>query len=115
MSLPKDAIVLKAYDLLKAAIPVINNFPRNAKFTLGDRLENRLSDLLELYIQAYYAPAAEKRILLRQANVCLETLRYFFRLGFELGHYNSTVYQAFAERLQEIGRMTGGWLKSLGT
>jgi hypothetical protein len=56
-----------------------------------------------------------KKILLRQANVCIETLRYFFRLGFELGHYNATVYKTFAESLQEIWHMTGGWLKSLET
>lgn len=29
--------------------------------SLGDRLENRLSDLLELYIQAYYAPRRRKK------------------------------------------------------
>jgi 23S rRNA-intervening sequence protein len=113
MSLPKDAIVLKAYELLKTSIPMLNNLPRSAKFTLGERIQDHLADLLETYIKAYYLPAAEKRPLLNQANVTLEMLRYYFRLGYDLGHYNSLRYQEFVEKLQEIGKMTGGWLKSL--
>jgi len=30
-----------------------------------------------------------------------------------LGLHSSLKYKDFAERLDEIGRMTGGWLKSL--
>lgn len=76
-------------------------------------MQNQLSDLLELYIEAFYAPPDQKRILLPKANIALEKLRYFFRLGYDLGLYNSLRYQEFAERLQEIGKMTGGWIKSL--
>jgi len=109
----KETILQKVYELLKYTIPVLNKFPKNQKFTLGNRLQNQLSDLLELYIQAYYAPTAEKKPLLTQANVQLEIIRHYFRLAYELGLYHSLRYQDFADRLHEIGRMTGGWLKSL--
>jgi hypothetical protein len=46
-------------------------------------------------------------------NIRLEILRHYFRLCYDLGLYNSLKYKDFAERLDEIGRMTGGWLKSL--
>ena len=72
-----------------------------------------LSDLLELMIEAYYAPMNQKRPILNKVNILLEKLRYFFRLGFDLGLYDSTRYKDFAERIDEIGRMCGGWLKSL--
>lgn len=109
----KETIMQKVYDLLKSTIPVLNKFPRSQKFTLGDRIQNQLSDLLELYIQAFYAPRPEKKRLLHQANVQLEIIRHYFRLAYELGLYHSNRYQDFAEKLHEIGRMTGGWLKSL--
>ena len=73
-----------------------------------------LGELLELLIEAYYAPATQKRNLLVRTNILLEKLRYYFRLGFDLGLYTSTRYNDFAKRLDEIGRMCGGWLKSLG-
>lgn len=103
----------KVYLLLRNTIPVLNRFPKNQKFVLADRIQSQLSDLLEAYIRAYYVPKPEKRPILAHANVQLEILRHYFRLAFDLGLYSSKQYQQFAEALQEIGRMTGGWLKSL--
>lgn len=108
-----ETILQKAYDVLKNAIPVLNKFPRNQKFVLGDRIQNQLSDLLELYINAYYSPASQKKTLLQEANIKLEILRHYFRLGYDLGLYSSLTYEEFARQLNEIGKMTGGWLKSL--
>ena len=109
----KDTIIAKAYDLLKYSTPFIAKFPRGHKFTLGDRLQNLLAELLEMMIEAYYLPPAQKRPLLLKANIHLEKTRYFFRLGYDLGLYDSLRYKDFAERVNEIGRMCGGWLKSL--
>jgi hypothetical protein len=109
----KEIITEKAYDLLKISLPILEGLPRSQKFTLGDRIQNHLNDLLEILIKAYYAPATEKKQLLTQVNVRLEILRYYYRLGYERGHYSSLKYHDFAQKTDEIGRMTGGWLKSL--
>ncbi len=109
----KDTIIAKVYELLKIGLPFIARLPRNHKFTYGDRVQNMLSDLLELMIEAYYAPANQKRPILNKINILLEKLRYFFRLGYDLGLFDSIKYKDFAERINEIGRMCGGWLKSL--
>lgn len=109
----KDTIIAKAYDLLKTSIPFIAKLPRQHKFTFGDRVQNHLSDLLEILIEAYYAPSAQKKALLVRTNILLEKTRYYFRLGFDLGLYDSIRYNNLAARVDEIGRMCGGWLKSL--
>ena len=90
-----------------------NKFPRSQRFSLGDRIQNQLSDLLELYIAAYYLPTAQKKAILQKANIKLEVLRHYYRLSYELGFYPFSKYQQFAEALHEIGKMTGGWIKSL--
>jgi hypothetical protein len=113
MSTSKENIINKAFELLKFIIPVVGKFPRSAKFTLGDRIENMTADILEILIEAYYSPVNEKRKLLTKTNVLLEKLRLFSRLAYELGHYNSLKYHEIAQRIDEIGRMCGGWLKSL--
>ena len=113
MKEPKETIVLKAYDLLKTAIPLLNELPRQYKFSLGDRLQNHLSDVLESLIEAVYLPPAEKKPVLRKVNLSLEKIRFYFRLGYDFGLYNSTRYKFFTDKVDEIGRMTGGWLKSL--
>lgn len=92
---------------------MLEGLPRSQKFTLGDRIQNHLSDLLEMLIEAYFLPASEKRPILLRVNIRLEMLRHYYRLAYERGHYNSLRFKDFAERLDEIGRMVGGWVKSL--
>ncbi len=108
-----ESILLKAYDLLKAAVPLVNRLPRNQKFTFGDRLQNHLSDLLEDLIEAVFRPPAEKKPILHGVNLRLEKIRFLFRLGHDLGLYDQKTYLDFVRRVDEIGRMTGGWIKSL--
>jgi len=113
MSATASNIVLKAYDLLKHSIPILKKLPREQKFLLGDRIQNKISDLLELLVETYYSPRPQKPALLAKVNITLETLRYYVRLLYELGYYNSTTYGQLAERINELGKMCGGWLKSL--
>jgi hypothetical protein len=108
-----EAIISKTYELVKYATPFFNRVPRNFKFTFSDRVINLLADLLERIIEAYYAPRQERKVLLQKVNIKIEIIRHFFRLGFEWGLYSSTQLKEFSTRLDEIGRMTGGWIKSL--
>ncbi|MCB9266501.1 MAG: diversity-generating retroelement protein Avd [Lewinellaceae bacterium] len=92
---------------------MISQLPRSYKFTYGDRVQKLLFDLLELLLEAFYSPPPQKRALLQKTNLTLEKLRYLVRLGFDLQLYSSENYQKLAKQLNEIGKMTGGWLKSL--
>lgn len=40
------AAVQQCHDLLHWMIPLLDNFPRNRRFTLGERLESGLLDIL---------------------------------------------------------------------
>jgi len=109
----KESIVLKSFELLKFTIPTINKIPRNQKFTFGDRLQNLLSDLMEDLIDVYYAPRSEQYLRLKEINTRLVKIRYYFRLGHELGFYSVGYLGVLSEKINEIGRMVGGWMKSL--
>ncbi|MFK7950564.1 MAG: diversity-generating retroelement protein Avd [Saprospiraceae bacterium] len=108
-----EIILSKTYELLKETITTVNKFPRSFKFTLADRIQNILSNVLEQLIEAYYTSKKYKLGILKRVNISLEQLRYYFRLAFELGLYNSTRYHYFSEKVNEIGRMLGGWIRSL--
>lgn len=109
----KETIIAKTYDLIKVALPILEKIKRSYKFTLGDRIQIFLTELLERMLEAFYAPAPEKIQILIRVNLLLEKLRYFLRLGFELSLYNMAAYKDLVTRIDEIGRMTGGWIKSL--
>jgi len=108
----KETIILKTYDLIKYLFPVIQKFPRDQKFILGDRMQNALLDILELYIKSYYS-GTKKRIILTDVNIKLEQLRYLIRLCYDFKYINMKRYSFIFEKVDELGRMTGGWIKAI--
>ena len=77
----KENIITHTYDLLLYIIPQLSKYPRSQKFLLADKIQLKLMDVLETFIQAYYASyPREKRYLLKIANIHLEQLRYWIRL-----------------------------------
>jgi hypothetical protein len=109
----QETIISKAYELLKVSLPIVEKIPRSHKFTLGDRLETHLMDLLELLIEAFYVPRSQKLPILHRGNILLEKIRYLIRLAHDLHFLRNAQYEELSTRLLEIGRMTGGWIKSL--
>ncbi|MEO0640316.1 MAG: diversity-generating retroelement protein Avd [Bacteroidota bacterium] len=107
-----ESLILKVYDLIKFMIPNIERIPRTHKFTYGDRLYNLLSDLLEIIIEIHYASKQTRKEKLHEANILLTKIRYFLRMGYDLGFYSAGHLKIMAERVDEIGRRIGGWIKS---
>ncbi len=66
----------------------------------------------ECCIRAYYG--REKLAELMEANMCLELTRHLVRLAYELKFFNGQKYGVVSEKINEVGRMIGGWLKHLG-
>lgn len=107
----KEPIVItRLYDLILWTIPQLDKFPRNHKFTIGDRIESLLLEILELLIEAAYTH--KKNIALNEANIKLEKLRFMIRISKDLRLLGIKQYQFAAKQIDEIGKQIGGWLKS---
>lgn len=74
-----DNILTKLHDLLVYVIPQIDKFPRDQRFVLSDRIENKLLDVQESWLRAYYS--RDKRGHLLEANLRLEVARRLVRLA----------------------------------
>lgn len=112
-SVQRPEVVEHAHALLRWAIPAVGKFPRSFRFTLGERMERRLYELLELLVRATYAPRGSKRSLLVEAQVIMEVLRHEVRLchGFHLLHERQVEHAT--RLLDSVGRQVGGWSRSL--
>jgi hypothetical protein len=106
-----DNILTKLQDLLVYLIPQLNKFPRDQKFVLGDRIETKLLDVQEFCLRSYYS--RDKRGHLLEANLQLEVARHLVRLANALKLFSNHTYGVLAEKMDEVGRMIGGWLKSV--
>ncbi len=101
--------VTKTYDLALWLLPHIAKFSREHRFTLGDRMEEGVLEILELLIEASYT--RDKRDLLRRANLRLERLRYLIRLAKDLRMLSVKQYEFAAKAMLVIGSEIGGWAR----
>ena len=81
-----------------------------ATFTVGERLTGNGLDLLTTLVEAAYAN--DKSELLQDANRKINATRYLLRLAKDLRLMSMDAYAFSAEKLDEIGRMAGGWRKA---
>ena len=102
-------VIPKTYDLILWLIPRLKEFPRDQRFLLGDRIQTAALDVLCLLIEANYARSRAGQ--LRSANLELEKLPRLVRLAHDLHYLNGRRYQHVAERIDEVGRLVGGWVK----
>ena len=98
------------HQLLLWIIPLLDQFPRQRRFTLGERLEGGLLNLLQYLVEASYTQ--RKRGLLAQANSQLDVVRHLWRLAFELETIPARRYQHGARLMEALGQQIGGWKKS---
>ena len=101
--------VQDCHELLLWLIPQLDKFPRNRRFTLGERLEGALIDVLAALTTAAYA--RRKGTALARASEQLNVVRHLWRLSHELKAVSTRQYEFGARRIDELGRQIGGWLK----
>ncbi|NJL84578.1 MAG: diversity-generating retroelement protein Avd [Chloroflexaceae bacterium] len=104
------SIIQKTYDLIKWYVPIVDRLPKTHKFTLGDRVINKLYDLLEGLIVARYAK--QKLAQLETLNTSLDILRHQTRLLKDFELISLERYEYAAKLITEIGVELGGWIKS---
>ena len=68
---------------------------------------------LEPLLEASYAHREEKLELIKKANTKFDALKIFIRLLKDLGIIDDKKYFELQKRIQEIGKMLGGWQRSL--
>lgn len=91
------------------------DLPKSSRFTFGQRLDNRSLDALELTVRAIFSPPTRKRAVLEELNLLLEQLRVLWRLCNDRGWISRQQLVFIVGKLDEVGRMTGGWLKQLAS
>ncbi|MEK7790239.1 MAG: diversity-generating retroelement protein Avd [Deltaproteobacteria bacterium] len=103
-------IFVKWIDFLKWLHFKSEKFPKKVRFTFSNRMNNLALDIIENLIEARYSRS--KLRPLKQANLSLEKLRILFRIAYESKFISYDTYEFGVKKLNEVGRMLGGWIKS---
>jgi hypothetical protein len=105
-------IINKTYELYKYFTDVNDHMMKRWRLNLGMSIESSILTILEQLIIAKNAPKTMKAAYLLRASGSLEVLNFKVRLLLELGVVNETRVFQMQAKVQEIGRMLGGWLKA---
>ncbi len=90
-----------------------NALSKRFRYTLGQNTENLVISLMESLIYAKNSPIPIKSSYLIKAQAALEILALNLRMLLELKLVNETQAFQIQSKFQEVGRMIGGWKKSL--
>lgn len=104
------AIFEKTYELILWLYPTVNKFPKSQRFVLGQQIENTILEILKGIIEANQE--RNKLAYLKKISVELDKLRILVRLSKDLRFISIRQYSFAAEKINEIGKMLGGWIKS---
>ena len=106
-------ILKRTIDLYKLYYGFAELFPKKSKYTIGATCEKYIIEILEALLQAGYLSKEKKLPLIKKASDKLDVLKIFIRLLRELDIIDQKKYLTLQTTIQEIGRMFGGWIKSL--
>lgn len=105
----------KSYDFIIVLSEYIAKFPKKDRYTIGVKIENASFDFLALIMRANYGSGLMRINFLNEASITLDMLKIFVRLAKDKKSLQPNQYIILEERLYEIGRMLGGWIKTSNT
>lgn len=106
-------VITKEKEVYQFWLALHKNLPKTERFGLGQKIEQTFLDILELTFTAAYLPPEQKIILLGKTISRMDILKFFFQLAWENKLIPKDKYITLSQKLDEIGRMLGGWRKGL--
>ena len=91
---------------------IVINYPR-VEYTLKDRLVNTSYELLRLI---YFANVLDNKLIIqKEIIVNISMIDFYLELSYKNKCINLKKLQGLSRRLNEIRKMTYGWIKSNGS
>lgn len=106
-------IFKKSYELYKLLHELRIKVSKQDRHTLWQKLENNALEVLEDILRANTMNKSEKLPTLNDASHSLNVTRVFIRLAKDTEIIDFKRYEDFQNRVDEIGRMLGGWIKQV--
>jgi len=114
----ESPIFSKCFDLILWIDNHTEKFPKNERFRLAKRIEDSAYNLHSLLIYAAYSKTnnivlEDQAALayLYEADIELKKLQFYFRIANKKQLSSSKQYEFVSEKIIEMGKLLGGWIK----
>jgi len=85
------------------------SLPKTHRYSLGQRIDDLFIESIECIVTAVFLSPQEKLPYVRHAIRKIDTLKILLLLLWETKSIDNKKYIALSEKLDEVGRMLGGW------
>ena len=100
-------------ELYKVWHEFLPHFPKTSRYTLGIKIDGLFIETTELFFTAAHLNKEQKLPFVQKAATKLDMLKFFLRISWEIKSLDNKKYILISKKLNEIGRMLGGWMKSV--
>ena len=107
----ESPIFLKSFETLEWILQHTAKFPKHQRFVMAKRIEEAALDFHDHLLAA--SKAGGKMTALATADFHLERLKVYNRLAVKLKLSSFAQYEYLAKELDELGKLLGGWQRSL--
>lgn len=107
----QSPIFARTYDFVAWLIPLTIKFPRSQRFVMAATLQREAIRFQELLIEASHQKNGTN--LLLSADAELDKVRTHLRMSLEMNLIQSGQYEHAARLMTEIGKLLGGWMKTV--
>jgi len=103
----------RLFEFYKLVYEYIQLFPNKDKYTLGKKIDSLILEIIELVFFTANVPKEEKFNILQKTDLKVNLVKILIRLAMEVKALDIKKYIQLQKELQEIGRMLGGWIRSV--
>ena len=86
---------------------------RDIRYTLGAKIDTLFIETIELIFTASYLSKQQKLPYLQRATSKLDLAKFLLHIMWDMKALDNKRYLALSEKLNDIGKMLGGWRKGL--
>jgi hypothetical protein len=91
----------------------LRDFPKANRYTLGSKIDEVFLFSIEYTFLASYTNFKYKIIIIDKAISRIDLLKLLILLSWEIKALENNKYIEISEKLEEVGRMLGGWKKQI--
>lgn len=108
-----ELLIYKKYsDLYYYAYNLLEKYPKKERFGLASDIKNSMNETLRNIMYAQKVGTKYKMEYLNKIDAELLYQRFSVRFSYNKKYISPNNYKTWSLKIEEIGRMLGGWIKS---
>ena len=112
--LPRSLLAhTRARQLLQWLLPAMGRFPREHRHTVTEHMAKLAMQVHDALIAARHVSAELRWQAIARADIALDQLRQYGLLACEWHWWSLGQYEHFSRLTAELGRLIGGWKRTL--